>query len=235
MVNNWANKVQSWLFPSCCVLCGAKGQPSIDLCLACQRGLPWLESTCLRCGWPIEPSQDHTHCGHCLGQSLPYDRAISLLEYRWPVDQMVIELKYDGNRAHARVMATLMAQFLPHHYDNQPLPKLITSVPMHPQRLRERGFNQADLVARQLSRLLDIPYASHIARPTRYSEKQTGLNARQRAANIAGCFECDEPDYSSIAIVDDVLTTGSTVTELSKQFGKTGVEQIDVWTLARTL
>ena len=148
---------------------------------------------------------------------------------------MVIELKFEGNRAHARVLATLMAQLLPHHYDDHPLPELITSVPMHPRRLRERGFNQADLMAKQLGRLLGIPYAPHIARRTTHSKKQTGLNARQRAANIAGCFECDEPRTGSIAIVDDVLTTGSTVTELSKQFRKTGVEQIHIWTLARTL
>ena len=235
MVNNWLNKVPSWLFPHRCVLCNAAGQSTLDLCIHCQRDLPWLDSTCQRCGWPIEPSQNHDQCGHCLNQALPYDRAISLLEYRWPIDQMVIELKFEKKRAHARVLATLMAQLLPHHYHDQSLPQLITSVPMHPQRLRERGFNQADLIAKRIAGLLGIPYAPNLASRTRYSKPQTGLNAQQRAANIAGCFECDLPHCESIAIVDDVFTTGSTTHELSKQFQKTGVKQVHIWTLARTL
>ena len=237
MVNNWLNSVPFWLFPPCCVLCNGPGQVSLDLCISCQRDIPWLDLTCLRCGWPIDSSQDFRQCGHCLDQALPYDRAISLLEYRWPVDQMVIELKFEKNRAHARVLGSLMAQLLPHHYNDQPLPKLITCVPMHPDRLRERGFNQAHLIARQVSRILGIPYAPQIARRTRHSKAQSGLTAQQRAANIAGCFDCDLPSQgaSSIAIIDDVFTTGSTVGELSKQFRKTGVERIDIWTVARTL
>lgn len=235
MVNNWLDKIQTQLFPPRCVLCNATGQPALDLCIGCQRDLPWLESACQRCGWPIEDSQGHEQCGHCLGQSLPYERAISLLEYRWPVDQMVIELKFEKNRAHARVLATLMAQILPHHYEARDLPQLITSVPMHPRRLRERGFNQADLMAKRIAGLLDIPYAPHLARRNRYSKAQSGLNAKQRTANIAGCFDCDPVGCESIAIVDDVFTTGSTILELSKQFKKAGVEQIHVWTLARTL
>ena len=235
MVNGRLNKIQTWLFPPCCVLCNAPGQADLDLCLACQRDLPWLDSTCQRCGWPVESAEKHSQCGYCSNKTSSYERAVSLLEYRWPVDQMVRELKFEKNRAHARVLATLMAQLLPFHYEQQPLPELITSVPMHPRRMRQRGFNQADLVAKRVGRLLNIPYAPHVARRTRYSEPQSGLNAQQRAANIAGCFECDLPRHRSIAIVDDVFTTGSTAQELSKQFKQAGVEQVHIWTLARTL
>ncbi len=113
-------------------------------------------------------------------------------------------------------------------------PDAILPVPLHPKRLRERGYNQALELARILERRLAIPVSNRCCQRTRATRTQTDLNERLRLSNIRGAFEATSPVPRRIAILDDVVTTGATVSELARVLKQAGCERIDVWALART-
>jgi ComF family protein len=114
------------------------------------------------------------------------------------------------------------------------LPEVLLPVPLHRKRLLDRGFNQAFEIARALSQLLDIPVDSHALSRIRDTDSQSGLSANQRQKNIlkAFAYEASTP-YSHVAVVDDIITTGSTANEITKTLHRTGVEQVEIWGLAR--
>jgi ComF family protein len=120
------------------------------------------------------------------------------------------------------------------------LPKMLVPVPLHRSRLRERGFNQAAAIARYAGRMLEIPSARRLVKRVRNTPSQTSLDMAQRHQNVRGAFEVSGErslrrllDAGHVAIVDDVVTTGSTVNELRAALYAAGVRQVDVWAVAR--
>ena len=115
------------------------------------------------------------------------------------------------------------------------LPQAIIPVPLHPSRQYERGFNQAEELARQIAKNLNCSLDIHLISRNLNNPKQSGLDARQRKKNVKGIFKLNknQKTYQHVAIVDDVMSTGSTVNEISKLLKKAGVEKIDIWILAR--
>jgi ComF family protein len=116
--------------------------------------------------------------------------------------------------------------------------ELILSVPLHPRRLRQRGFNQSLLLARRVSRTHSIPLDFTALRRTRHTEPQTQLSGSERQKNIRGAFEVRRPELIAekhILLIDDVFTTGSTVQECAKVLLRADAKQVDVLTLARAL
>ena len=118
------------------------------------------------------------------------------------------------------------------------LPQLILPVPLHHLRQWQRGYNQADLLARQLARWLNIPYRNDLMKRIKRTPTQRGLTATARRRNLKNAFRISDTlpqtGYRSVALVDDVITTGSTLNEIAKQLRHAGVEHIQVWGLART-
>jgi len=107
-------------------------------------------------------------------------------------------------------------------------------MPLHPARLRQRGFNQSLMLAAGLSKALQIPLNTRHCQRVRDTPHQTGKTARQRRRNIKGAFQfVNKAQYRHLAIVDDVVTTGSSVRELTRQLKRAGVQRVDVWSLAR--
>jgi ComF family protein len=132
------------------------------------------------------------------------------------------------------MLATLLLEHLLRSNREQ-LPQLLIPVPLHRKRLQERGFNQAVELARPLSRQLDIPLDFSSCRRVRDTRSQSELHVRERQRNVRGAFKLSgkiEADH--VALLDDVVTTGSTVTALAKVLRRTGVGRVDVWALART-
>jgi ComF family protein len=201
------------VFPPRCCLCGLDGRPpDLDLCEYCQADLPW------------EPPR---HCG-----------LVAALRYEWPADVLIRELKYQGDIAHARVLGELLAQAVRERAEA--LPRLLLPVPLHPARLRERGFNQALLIARFTARALQIPYARGALRRVRDTPSQTGLGKSQRFANMRGAFEIRGERAlrrliraGHVALVDDVTTTGATLRELQGALLQAGVARVDLWAVAQ--
>lgn len=234
MVNDWLKRVQALLLPPCCVLCGADGQPPLlDLCAPCDADLPRNAPACVRCAVPLPPNATGVlTCGACLRRPPRFDRAIVPFRYAYPLDHLVRDLKYHGRLAYGRVLGTLLADFLA--AADLPRPELLVPVPLFPARHRDRGFNQANEIARPIAERLHIPIADRLCSRVRATEDQTELTAAQRRQNVRRAFAlARRPGVRHVAILDDVLTTGSTVDELARVFKRSGVRTVSVWAVAR--
>jgi ComF family protein len=200
------------LFPPKCCLCGFPGaSPDLDLCLFCHADLPWHD----------EPLT-----------------GVVALRFAPLADDLIRQLKYHGRYANARVLGVLLAQAVAER--PAPLPRLLVPVPLHVARLRERGFNQAVAIARYAGRMLEIPIAPGVVHRVRDTPSQTSLSMEERHHNVRGAFALSGTRAlrrllaaGHVAIVDDVITTGSTVTELECLLLAAGVRKVEVWAVAR--
>jgi len=148
------------------------------------------------------------------------------------MDFLIRRLKFNGRLSHARLLGKLLIDTLIERGD--PWPDCIVPVPLHPLRLRERGFNQSLELARAAARRLHIPLQAEGLRRVRYTTPQTGLDARARQTNPLGAFIMEQPLRGSrVALVDDVMTTASTVSECARILRGGGAADIEVWVVAR--
>lgn len=218
-----------WLYPPVCLLCRAPGAGDLDLCPGCRGDLPWFGHGCPACARPL-PSGAGPLCGACLKRPPPFDATHALFHYAAPVDRLITGLKYRGRLSHARLLGELWASHAP---VTDP-PDLLLPVPLHPERLRERGFNQSLELARPLSRRLGIPLQPGLMKRVRPTRAQQGLKGKERRRNVRAAFEIAAGTVPAhVAIIDDVMTTGSTVGEMAKQLKRAGAERVEVWVLAR--
>jgi ComF family protein len=225
-------KIFNLLLPPTCILCGDPARQEIDLCKACQQELPWLTQMCERCALPLTNA---TTCGACLYQPPPFDKTLALWHYQQPVDHFITNLKFNHQLVYARLLGELLAQRLQQHYQQHALPECIIPVPLHTKRLRERGFNQALEIARPIAKQLKIKLDFKNCQRTRATEAQSALPAKHRHKNVKDAFAIKNKFHARhVALIDDVITTGHTITELSHALRKHDVEQIDVWCCART-
>jgi ComF family protein len=239
MVNGWttlAQRTQAMLLPPSCVLCGDHGQPPLlDICMHCVTDLPPNLAPCPLCAQPRQPGMEFTWpCGQCLSKPHPFDRALAPFIYDYPLDHLIHAFKYGGVLSYGRVLGMLLAYYL--RTRGEPLPEALIPVPLHAARQRERGFNQAYELARPLSQLLGIPIDDMLCRRKRETQDQTELTAGERRRNVRNAFSLlRKPLYKHVALIDDVLTTGSTVGEVARMLKSGGVARVEVWTVARAV
>lgn len=213
--------------PNSCVLCG---QDSDDLvCHDCEDDLPTLPApNCPRCAEPISAGGP---CGHCLRQPPHFDSTTALYRYDFPMDRLVHALKYDGRLSLAEWFGSRLARQL----GNRPFDRIIP-MPLHPDRLRERGFNQAAEIARTVGRLLGIPLDIVLCRRSRPSLPQARLPLGSRSANVRGIFECiGDLSEQHILLLDDVMTSGATLDECARTLKLHGAATVDAAVIARAL
>ncbi len=221
----------SWLIPPNCALCGAAGCGGLDLCSNCLSTLPRPGAVCARCGLPVSAAA--AACGRCLAAPPRFDAVIAPLRYDYPADRAVQAFKFQGDLSLGRSLSALLIEAVRQRGD--PLPELLLPVPLHPARLRERGFNQSLEIARHVGRSLDLPVRHDLLVRKRSTAAQSGLDRRARRQNVRGAFALTGPRAwpARVAIVDDVLTTGATVAELTRLLKDAGVAQVAIWALAR--
>ena len=229
----------SWLAPPVCGLCRRTGQRStdspwgLDLCQACQAALPPLGTVCPRCALPQADARYPTACAACTVRPPPYDAVWATHAYGPPLDALVRELKFQGALPHARLLGMLMAA---HRRRGGPLPDVIVPVPLGRGRFTERGFNQAQEIARHAARHLGLPLRPGLLRRPRETGAQSGLDADHRRANLAGAFTAGRGrPPPRIALVDDVMTTGSTVAAAARTLKDAGASWVEIWVAARVL
>jgi ComF family protein len=229
-VNNWPFIILDWLYPPTCLLCGDPGSDRLDLCKPCADSLPYLEVTCPRCALPLA-SSGPSLCGACQKKPPAFDAAFALFHYQEPIRHLIHALKFTARYAGARLLGALLAERLAGRND---LPEAIIPVPLHAGRYRERGFNQAIEIARTAARRLEIPLDLRACRRIRATAAQAQLPAKERRKNLRRAFAA-RPDLSHrhVAILDDVVTTGTTVNELAKVLRQAGAERIEIWACAR--
>ena len=231
VVYRWTDRVLGTVFPPRCLLCLDPGQrPALDLCRDCESDLPWIEHACPACGVPA-PGVLLSPCAACLASQRTCDRTVAALAYRFPVDALVRTLKYRGELASGRVLGTLMARQLRRRgYAGV---DALVPVPLHHRREAQRGFNQALELARVVGRELGIPVDPECCERQRDTPEQARLDAAARPGNVRDAFRVRRRPAQRIAIIDDVLTTGSTVEELARVLRAGGATRVEIWVAAR--
>lgn len=209
----------------------------MDLCIDCLNDLPWLARTCRHCGMAL-PEPELRICGACLRSPPPVDHSVAALRYEYPVPNMIAALKYRRQVCYARVLGELLAIRLQEALINDEfsLPDVLVPVPLHPWRQMRRTFNQAELIAGHVARILKLPVNRRIVRRAVNTPPQTGLRREARLKNLRGSFRTSgDLSGMKIALVDDVITTCSTVREIARVLERSGAQTIQVWVVARAM
>jgi ComF family protein len=175
-------------------------------------------------------------CGACQQRPPPYDSAFAAFPYSFPIDRLISRLKFNAKLTHARLLGQLMTDVLKASLPEAEWPEAIIPVPLHSKRLYTRGFNQSLELARYVARELRIPLQIENVRRVRLTSPQTGLSEKERRKNVRRAFEMSSKlESRHVAIIDDVITTGSTAAELTRTLKRSGIKRVDVWALARTV
>jgi ComF family protein len=228
------------LAPPHCYLCQGPGQTlpapwGLDLCLHCQQACPLLPTACPRCGLPAAtPLLAGQHCADCTVRPPPYDAVFAAFVYDPPVDELVRDLKFHGALAPGRILGLLLAA--QRRASGLPLPAVVIPMPLHRERLVSRGFNQATLIASVAARQLHLPLRARLLQRVRATAPQSGLSASARQHNLQGAFVARPlAGLGPVALVDDVLTTGSTAAAAARALKAAGASRVEVWVAARAL
>lgn len=219
------------LFPPSCYLCLDPGQPpAFELCPGCEADLPANLAACPGCA--IAMAEAGRPCAECLGRGRGFDAAFAPYRYEFPLVELIHRLKYGRQVAVARILGTLLARRLAER--GPPAVDALVPVPLHAAREARRGYNQAGEIARFAGQLLSLPVIRNLATRVRATEEQAALPAIVRRINVSGAFAVrDVPVPAAVAIVDDVLTTGSTADALARELKRAGCRRVEVWAVAR--
>lgn len=210
-----------------CESCLGRVQPLelVAYCERCQRGLSPA----------VETSGEAPLCGDCRAPETSFDHLRAFGAYDPPLRDLIGLLKYQGVRSLAGWLGAWLA-LVPKRYPEVAAADLVLPVPLHPRRQRARGYNQAELLARELGRSLGLPVKTRLFLRTEDTPSQTGLTRAQRVENVRGAFRThDKLDRKRILLVDDVCTTGATVDACARALKRAGAQSVEVVTLARVV
>lgn len=210
------------------MLCGAEG--AADLCAGCHADLPWhRQPQCPRCALPTPHGRV---CGACLTHPRAFDSTCSALTYAFPLDRLIPRLKYHGQLAIAPTLGACLAEVVA----ALPRPDRLIAMPLHARRIRERGFNHATEIARTLAQATGLPLDLASCQRVRDTPPQMGLKHAARQRNVRGAFACSEGVRGlHIALIDDVMTTGTSFDELAATLKRAGAREVSCWVAARAL
>jgi ComF family protein len=227
------------IFPPLCITCGAvlKEHTPLPFCPPCTAGIHAVHSPlCPRCGIPFPAADGEDHlCGECLTTERPYAVARAVGLYEETLLTAIHLFKYRGRIGIGEVLGKIMADFAGGQWDMTVF-SLIIPVPLHRKRLRERGFNQSVILAREIAKRFSLPLDFMTLRRELFTAPQVGLGREERLANVRKAFVVGKPEKIAgrrILLVDDVTTTGSTLTECASVLMKAKAEAVAILTLAR--
>jgi ComF family protein len=233
--------IADMIFPPLCITCGAvlEEHTPLPFCPPCTAGIRFIHSPlCPRCGIPFPAAEGDDHlCGECLATERPYAVARAVGLYEKTLLTAIHLFKYQGKIGIGEVLGRIMADFAGGQWDMTVF-SLIIPVPLHRKRLRERGFNQAVILARQIAKRFSLPLDFMTLRRERFTAPQVGLGREERSANVRMAFAVRKPEKITgrkILLVDDVTTTGSTLTECASILTQAKAESVAILTLARAL
>ena len=219
--------------PSLCAVC--RGWGTLRVCEACVERFAIQHARCPRCALRVPDGV--RLCGACLNDPAPFAHALAALDYNHPWDGLITQFKFHGALDLAPALTRrLLAAF---EVSGTPAPTLLLPVPLSTERLRERGYNQAWELARRLGRALRCPTDPNLLLRIKDTPHQLAFPPEQRAGNVRAAFAVEprrlaELRGRSVTIVDDVMTTGATVSEIARVLLQAGASKVGVWALART-
>lgn len=219
-----------------CLLCSELAEQRYPLCVACEQALPWLDEYCLRCALPLPMAG--LICAQCSRRPPAYDQVVAPWHYGFPLDTLISRFKHNSQWPLGRLMAEMLNLNLRHRFaEGLARPALLLPVPLARRRLRERGFNQAGMLARWLEKGLGIACHECLLLRTRETPAQQTLDARARRRNLRQAFSVVDKgplEGRHVALVDDVVTTGATAQAIAQVLRQAGASRIDLYCLART-
>lgn len=221
---------ERWLIPPSCVLTGLPGK-EMDLSEHILSAWRKPQQVCPTCG---EFSASSQVCGPCRLKPPAFDRLQFAFYFEKELVELIHGLKYQNQVAYSRILAELLVSHLQTDWQVEAL----IAVPLHPLRRRDRGYNQADLIAKRVAKHLGLLSLSHCVKRVKATQTQTDLNRKQRRQNMRQAFAVDVEAlrrYSSIALIDDVVTTGATLESLALSLREAGYQgRIEAWAIAKT-
>lgn len=222
------------MIKSQCLICQCNADSATGICSFCAADLPWLGHCCTICALPL-PQTAPALCGPCGRRPSPLTKTICAFRYQGTIAPLLTRFKFH----HQLDVGHALSQAFEQRLNDIPIaamPQAIIPVPLHRIRLQERGFNQAFELVRAFARKRHIPILANACIRHRYTPDQVGLTALQRRRNLRGAFALGAQKLPAhIAIVDDVITTGATALNLARVLKRAGVQNIELWVLARAL
>ena len=227
----------SWAFANSCLLCDSPVRSNADesagvspVCEVCIRDLPALPPVCPRCA---APSPSGAICGACIAHTPSFDRTVAVWRYTFPLDRLVLALKFHARLSLAPFLAGRLAGRIRESAATV-TPDLLLPMPLHRKRLAERGFNQSMEIARPLARMLGCRVQTGGVMRIRPTVPQTELDPQSRRKNVRGAFRCNlDLTGKRVAVVDDVMTTGATLEELTGVLKRAGAAEVINLVIAR--
>jgi ComF family protein len=231
------NKVYIWSnINQRCSLCDESTDNPYPLCEPCERELPWLDERCEICALPL--AMTGLECGTCRRKAPAFARVEAPWHYGFPIDTLITRFKHNAQWPLGRMLAEGLARWLLQAFaDGLPRPQRLLPVPMAGQRLRKRGFNQAQMLGHWLAPLLQIRCDDRLLLRPYATRAQQELDAAARRQNLLSAFSLADKALVRglhVAIVDDVMTTGATAQALALLLRRAGAVRVDVYCLART-
>lgn len=234
-MNKWLKIVHSLAghclaLPCRCLFCFKPSQRSWALCEPCEAILPWLGNACRLCALPLPAS--HALCQKCQHQPPAYDSLQALFQYQWPVSTLISQFKYAAKLEFGNLLAHLMDRLIPVTAIDCIIP-----MPLHPQRQRQRGFNQTLELARVIANTKRMTLDRWSCTRQKATLMQASLNAKKRHLNLKeNSFRID-PKFNAqhVLIIEDVVTTGATIHAFALALKNKGVKTVEIWSCGRTI
>lgn len=243
VLERWLDPLLDLVFPAVCPVCGRRADAAAPrpFCRACWAALPvGLDPGCVRCGEPFPGLAGVLPCDACRRTPPPYAFARAVGAYRDGLRAAIHALKYGRRPAVATPLAALLATAGPASLPVAPAAWAdgLVPIPLHPARLAERGFNQAELLAAPCAARWRVPLLGRVLVRTRATRPQAELDAAARRANVRDAFRVARPgavEGRRLLLVDDVLTTGATVSAAAQALRTAGAAAVGVVVLARVV
>lgn len=209
-----------------CLLCAASGSTEL-ICSECVADMPRADAGCPRCG---DAGPSGLVCGACLKLPPHFDATRALWRYEFPIDRLILALKYSERLALGAWFGRMLTK------DVAQKPDLLLPMPLHPNRLRERGFNQAAEIARTASKRLEVKWKSDVLLRLRDTAPQADLPIDERASNVKEAFLCmADLTGKTVALIDDVMTTGASLDQAAAALKRAGAARVENWVVARAV
>ena len=226
------------VLPAQCLLCRLPSNNKL-ICSHCQKVLIQHRPCCRYCGLSLPESQ--AFCGDCLKHPHLFTQLHALADYQKPFPALIKKFKYKKQLINGELLAYLLIKSVTRNISSQQLSEIdyLLPVPLHKQKHRQRGFNQAQLLTEKLSKQLHLPVLLDVVKRHKQTNAQEGLSLAKRKGNLKNAFTVSPKlkaklSGTYIVLIDDVVTTGATVNSLSRILLQAGVKRVDVWCCCRT-
>lgn len=222
--------------PVICILCGHTSREPHAVCNACKQLLTPLQQACFQCALPMAnalvSSTEHSMavCGHCCKKKPSVDRVFCVYQFEELLREAIHQFKYHQGLYLTTFLTDLILEALSEDaYQTQ----CLIPVPIHRKKLKQRGFNQAAELTKQIAKQLKIPYQLNLCKKIIDTPSQAGLNAKHRLTNLTQAFSSKPTKLKHVTLIDDLITTGNTANELAYLLKQQGVKRVDLWCCAR--